>query len=85
MLEIGTSGLMSGEGNRATGTAPLLNSTPKMHPTAVVLHPTARIELKGGRNGFDGIASFAGSRAGFRAPVKRSENKTANTQFAYAA
>ena len=27
MLEIGTSGLMSGEGKRATGTAPLLDST----------------------------------------------------------
>jgi hypothetical protein len=26
-----------------------------------------------------------GRRAGFRAPVKRSENITANTQFAYAA
>ena len=28
---------------------------------------------KGGRNGFDGIVSSVGSRAGFRAPVKRSE------------
>jgi hypothetical protein len=30
MLEIGTSGLMSGEGKRATGTAPLLDSTRTM-------------------------------------------------------
>ena len=36
--------------------------------------PGGKLKWKGGRNGFDGIVSSVGSRAGFRAPVKRSEN-----------
>ena len=39
-----------------------------------------RIEIERGRNGFDGIAFVVESRAGFRAPVKRSE--TNNCQSA---
>ena len=53
---------------------------------AVVVEHLLRWMKAWGRNGFDGIESLCERRAGFRAPVKRSENHNCQyTQFAYAA